>query len=799
MSDQTLKEKYLNTKRELFDTYYKRMNEHQKEAVYTINGPLLVLAGAGSGKTTVLVNRISHIIRYGNAYYSDIVPENIADDDIERISSYKILNNEKLAEALCEFADSPCPPWAVLAITFTNKAAGEIKERLEKVIGDADAASEIWAGTFHSICVRILRRYAELVGYSSNFTIYDTDDTKKLITSCMKKIGIDEKIIAPKAVMGVISRAKDRLIDSKAFYSEAGNDYKLSKIAQIYSEYERELKSANALDFDDIIMQTVLLLSSHEEVRNYYQNRFRYVCVDEFQDTNIAQLKLCELISAKRKNIMVVGDDDQSIYKFRGATIENILKFDRDFADCKVIKLEQNYRSTSNILNAANAVISNNKGRKGKTLWTDTGDGEKITLKSLPNQNFEAQYVSDKILEGIKNTGKKFSDFAILYRMNSQSAPFESVFTKSGIPYRMLGGLRFFDRKEIKDIVAYLCVISNHRDSIRLRRIINEPKRKIGDATLEAVEILATLEKTYLFDVMKRSREYIQLSKVADRLIAFTDFIERMTALSAVVGISELISTVVNDSGYQDMLVAEGETGIDRLRNIDQLITTAYEYENASDEPSLSGFLEEVALVSDTDNYDEEADAVIMMTIHSAKGLEFPVVFLPGLEEGIFPGLLSIESDEEIEEERRLAYVAITRAKKKLYILNVRERMMFGKTRYNPPSRFSEEIPEKYVDNETEIRRITPDMSVSSSGYKPKISSELTAPHKNVSPLKRQPTEVYAQGERVVHATFGGGTVLSVKKMGADTLYEIAFDTVGTKKLMASFAKLKKAFNNEEI
>ncbi len=771
------------------------MNEHQKEAVYTVDGPLLVLAGAGSGKTTVLVNRISHIIRYGNAYFSDNVPEAITDEDIKRLMSYKDLDNDKLAQALCEFADSPCPPWAVLAITFTNKAAGEIKERLEKVIGDADAASEIWAGTFHSICVRILRRYGELVGYSSNFTIYDTDDSKKLISSCMKKIGIDEKIIAPKAVMGVISRAKDKLIDSKTFYSEAGNDYKLSKIAQIYSEYERELKSANALDFDDIIMQTVLLLSSNEEVRNYYQNRFRYVCVDEFQDTNIAQLKLCELISAKRKNIMVVGDDDQSIYKFRGATIENILKFDRDFAGCKVIKLEQNYRSSSNILNAANAVISNNKGRKGKTLWTDSGNGEKITQKSLPNQNFEAQYVSDQILEGIRNSDKKFSDFAILYRMNSQSAPFESVFTKSGIPYRMLGGLRFFDRKEIKDIVAYLCVISNRRDSIRLRRIINEPKRKIGDATLEAVEILATLEKTYLFDIMKRSREYMQLSKVAERLIAFTDFIERMSALSEVVGVSELINTVVNDSGYQEMLVAEGETGIDRLRNIDQLIATAYEYENASDEPTLSGFLEEVALVSDTDNYDEEADAVVMMTIHSAKGLEFPVVFLPGLEEGIFPGLLSMDSEEEIEEERRLAYVAITRAKKKLYLLNVRERMMFGKTRYNPASRFLEEIPEKYVENETEIRRITPAPVASGSGYKPQISSELTAPHKNISPLKRQPTEAYSQGERVVHATFGSGTVLSVKKMGADTLYEIAFDTVGTKKLMASFAKLKRSID----
>ncbi len=792
MPNLSLSERYLKAKRVLFDTYYKRMNECQRDAVYTVNGPLLVLAGAGSGKTTVLVNRISHIIRYGNAYYSEYVPEEISEADIARIEALTELDNEKLGEALFEFAERPAEPWSVLAITFTNKAAGEIKERLEKVIGDSDAASEIWAGTFHSICVRILRRYATLVGYASNFTIYDSDDTKKLISACMKKIGIDEKIIAPKAAMGVISRAKDKLINAREFAREASSDYKLSKIAQIYLEYERELKSANALDFDDIIMQTVLLLSSNEEVRTYYQNRFKYVCVDEFQDTNIAQLKLCELISAKRKNIMVVGDDDQSIYKFRGATIENILSFDRDFDGCKVIKLEQNYRSTSNILNAANAVISNNKGRKGKSLWTDGGDGEKITLKSLPNQNYEAQYVSDRILEGVQGGSLKFSDFAILYRMNSQSAPFENVFAKSGIPYRMLGGLRFFDRKEIKDIVAYLCVISNKRDSIRLKRIINEPKRKIGDSTLEAVETLAAIDNTSIYDVMTHSREYMQLSKMCDRLLAFVDFIERMTALSETISVSELINTVVEESGYHDMLVAEGETGIDRLRNIDELIASAYDYDNSAEEPSLSGFLEEVALVSDTDNYDTEADAVVMMTIHSAKGLEFPVVFLPGLEEGIFPGLLSMDSDEEIEEERRLAYVAITRAKKKLYILNVRERMMFAKTRYNPPSRFVEEIPEKYVNNENETSREASLYAPSRTKYKPELSSELTSPVRTASPLKRQPTEVFAQGERVTHATFGDGTVLSVKKMGADTLYEIAFDNVGTKKLMATFAKLKK-------
>ena len=754
MANEALNNRYNELKRSLFDKYYSRMNSCQKEAVYTVNNPLLVLAGAGSGKTTVLVNRISHIIRYGNAYYSESNCDNIDENAIENIEAMAKLSHEDLGRALEDFAVAPCPPWAVLAFTFTNKAAGEIKERLEKVIGNPDAAKEIWAGTFHSICVRILRRYASLAGYESSFTIYDTDDSKKLISSCLKKLGIDEKVVAPKTAMNVISRAKDKLMSAKDFAAEASSDFRLSRIAQVYAEYERELKTANALDFDDIIMQTVLLLMNNEEVRSYYQNRFKYVCVDEFQDTNVAQLKLCELLSGRYKNIMVVGDDDQSIYKFRGATIENILSFDSIFAGCKTIKLEQNYRSTSNILNAANAVIKNNKGRKGKNLWTDSGDGDKITLKQLPNQNFEAQYVADKILASVKNDARAFSDFAVLYRMNSQSAPLENVFSKSG----------------------------------RLKRIVNEPKRKIGDTTINAVEALAAIEKTDIFDIMKRSGEYMQLSKVSDKLTAFTDFIERMASLSQTVGVAELISTVVEDSGYHDMLIDEGETGIERLRNIDELLAGAASYEEASDSPSLTEYLEDVALISDTDNYDATADAVVMMTIHSAKGLEFPVVFLPGLEEGIFPGQQSVIDDEEIEEERRLAYVAITRAKSKLYMLNARERMMYAKTRYNPPSRFLEEIPSEYIINESEEKR--PQVSFGGQKYKPELSKEMTTPVKPVQ-MRKAPLEVFTEGQRVSHATFGEGTILSAKKMGADTLYEVAFDNAGTKKLMATFAKLK--------
>ncbi len=785
-----IKEKYIKLKRELFDLYYSRMNDMQRSSVYSVDGPLLVLAGAGSGKTTVLVNRISHIIRYGNAYESEYVPENNTLADIERIEKYKDLSREELGNALLEFSIDPCPPWAVLAITFTNKAAGEIKERLVSVVGNEEAAKEIWAGTFHSICVRILRRYGESVGYSSSFTIYDTDDSKKLISSCMKRMNIDEKVISVKTVLSAISRAKDRLMSAKDYYAEASSDFRLSHIARIYLEYERELRSANALDFDDIIMQTVLLLQSNEEARTYYQNRFRYVCVDEFQDTNIAQLRLCELISAKRRNIMVVGDDDQSIYKFRGATIENILSFDRIYEECKVIKLEQNYRSTSNVLGAANAIISNNKGRKGKNLWTDGADGDKITYKQLPNQNFEAQYITDRILESVRRDNLPFSDFAVLYRMNSQSAPLETVFAKSGIPYRLLGGLRFFDRKEIKDIIAYLCIISNTRDNIRLKRIINEPKRKIGETTVSAVETLAALEKTSIFDIMKRSGEYMQLSKVCDKLTAFTDMIEGFGELVKVSTVAELITAIVENTGYRDMLIAEGETGIDRLRNLDELVNMAIEYHNSAEEPTLSGFLEEVALVSDTDNYDSEADAVVLMTIHSAKGLEFPIVFLPGLEEGIFPSIMNGEDDSEIEEERRLAYVAVTRAKQKLYVMNVRERMMFGKTRYNRPSRFLEEIPEKYIDDQNQQQRIYTQQN--DKHIKPSISKELTTPVSTVTPIKRAATIAFSVGEGVKHPTFGDGIVLSVQKMGADTLYEVAFDRVGTKKLMATFAKLQK-------
>lgn len=790
MINENNKKKYILLKKRLFDNYYKRMNDMQKQAVYTVNGPLLVLAGAGSGKTTVLVNRIAHIIRYGNAYENEELPNELTDNDITEIEKAFSLEHDALGNFLERFASAPCPQWSVLAITFTNKAAGEMKERLANTLGEEGGADEIWAGTFHSICVRILRRFGRSIGYDPSFTIYDTDDTKKVIAAIMKRLNIDEKMIAPKYVMNRISRAKDKLIDSEAFAAEAKDDFRLAQTSRVYAEYERELKAANALDFDDIIMQTVKLFQNDPEALSYYQNRFKYVCVDEFQDTNLAQLKLCELISGRYRNIMVVGDDDQSIYKFRGATIENILSFDRDFTDCKVIKLEQNYRSTGNILDAANAVIANNKGRKGKMLWTSGERGEKIIVNQLPNQNYEAQYVADEILKGVKNDGAHFSDYAVLYRMNSQSAPLESVFAKSGIPYRLLGGLRFFERKEIKDIIAYLCVVQNPSDNLRLRRIINEPKRKIGEATLNAVEAIAVLENTTMFSVMKNANDYVQLVRFADRLTAFAELIDKFVRLSGEVRLDELINTVIEDSGYHDMLINEGETGVDRLHNLDELISSAAEYATAAEVPTLSGYLEEVALVSDTDNYDATADAVVLMTIHSAKGLEFDNVFLPGFEEGIFPGLLAADYEEELEEERRLAYVAITRAKKRLYILNVRERLMFGKTRFNRPSRFLDEVPAEFIEDVSEERK--PFERMPRTRVKPPLSPELTTPVKEVTSLRREKVEEFAVGTRVNHAVFGDGTILSAQKMGSDLLYEIIFDKVGTKKLMANFARLKR-------
>ena len=787
----TLSERYIAAKRAIFDRAFEMLNPEQRRAVFTINGPLLILAGAGSGKTTVLVRRIAYLIRYGNAYWDETVPGDLTEDEVVRLEGAAQLDPDALGDLLCEFIHEPCPPWRVLAITFTNKAANEIKTRLATALGDESASREIWAGTFHSICMRILRKHGEKIGYTSNCTIYDTDDQKKLLQACMKQLGIDEKVLPVKGVLNKISRAKDKLMTPEAFAADAGNDFSLRQVARIYQLYQEELRKADALDFDDIIMQTVFLLRDFPDVCAEYARRFRYVCVDEYQDTNQSQFMLTALLASQYRNLMVVGDDDQSIYKFRGATIANILNFDRSFDDAAIIRLEQNYRSTGHILAAANAVIANNRGRRGKTLWTSADNGDKIRIKKCDNQNAEARYILDTIANQVAEGKRHYRDFAILYRMNAQSGNIERAFAKGGIPYRMLGGVRFTDRKEIRDIVAYLQFFNNHNDKERLKRIINEPKRKIGPKAVETIEGLAQADGISMYEVMAHANQYPELTNYVGRLGDFISMVDDLTALADTVSLSELVEQTLDRTGYRQMLIDGGEEEAERLENIDEFRSGVLEYEQSAEEPTLVGVLEETALVADVDRYDETADAVVMMTIHSAKGLEFPVVFLPGMEEGLFPTVQSAMEPEELEEERRLAYVAITRAKEKLYILHTRERLLFGSTRYNPITRFASEIPEAIIDSETFGRAAARQQKVLGQPAPAPRAGDMLTIRQNVRP-KADRAPAFLPGDTVLHMTFGEGTILSVTPMGADTLYEVMFEKVGTKRLMATYARLKK-------
>jgi len=802
MIEPQLCERYLLAKRKLFEKYYSNLNAEQREAVFTANGSLLVLAGAGSGKTTVLVQRIVFLVKYGNAYYSEYVPHDLTVETVKKLEEAVYYTKEEIEKILPSFASAPCAPWQMLAITFTNKAANEIKNRLASAIADENVAKSIWAGTFHSVCMRILRSYGQLRGYRENFTVYDTDDSKKTVSSVMKALNIDEKALPIKTVMNEISRAKDNLITPLAYENEyAANDFRRKQIARVYKSYQEELMRANALDFDDIIMQTVFLLRENEDVREYYQNKFKYVSVDEFQDTNGAQFALTGLLCGGYKNIMVVGDDDQSIYKFRGAVIENILGFDRKFKDTKVIKLEQNYRSTSIILDAANAVIAKNCGRKGKNLWTSRKGGAKITLRLCDEQNSEARYLVDKINSLCAKDKYTFRDCAVLYRTNAQSNIIERTFAKSGIPYRMLGGLRFNDRKEIKDVVAYLQFIVNPSDAERMKRIINEPRRGIGAQTVEGVVALARENDKTVFEIMREADKYVALSRSAGKLRAFADMIFYFRNLLATdITLEAFVNQVLDKSGYKQMLIDGGEEEKERVENVEEFVSNIIDYENSNDEPSLVGFLEENALVSDVDKYDEDADAVVMMTIHSAKGLEFPVVFLPGMEDGLFPGMQTITGPlDEMEEERRLAYVAITRAKDILYITHTKNRMLYGRTSYNPISRFVGEIPEELIEKDVPFmprNDYAPRTYISNSQTVAQPSAQkkpagIFGAQSNPTPAPKGNLTL-KEGDRVSHITFGTGEILSAKPMGADVLYEVIFDKVGTKKLMGTYARLKK-------
>ena len=692
----------------LRDTYiekqFGRLNDMQRQAVFTTDGPLLILAGAGSGKTTVLVNRIANIIRFGSAHGSTELPRPVTEADLNDLRN-AVAAGRDLPRETAYLAVRPARPWNVLAITFTNKAAGELKERLRAMLGDT-LGSDVNASTFHSACVRMLRRDAERIGFPKSFTIYDSDDQQRVIKQIYKDLMIDDKFLPVKSAIGQISSFKDKLLSAEDVAGEPFANTKAQLVSKIYTAYAGRLKAAGAMDFDDLIFHTVKLLQNDAEAREYYQNRFRYVVVDEYQDTSIAQFHLVRLLAGGTNNVCVVGDDDQSIYKFRGATIENILNFEKVFTGAKTIRLEQNYRSTANILNAANSVIKNNMGRKGKTLWTDHGDGEKVHHYTATNEQDEASHIADVIGEHLRE-GASLKDHAVLYRMNAQSNPIETYFARAGIPYRIVGGQRFFDRKEVKDINSYLAVIVNPRDDVRLRRIINEPARKIGMTTIEKIGELAASKGVPMMEIIAHVRDYPELQRAAAALERFYEMYRELCDLSVSEPLDQFVGDVIAKSGYEAMLKAMKEEGETRRENLGQLVSSIKTYADQNGEDAtLSGFLEEVALISDLDSYDNDADSVTMMTIHSAKGLEFPYVFVVGMEDGIFPGEMAKYNEEDMEEERRLCYVAITRAKKELYLSTSRTRMIFGQTRRNPPSAFLSEIDPGLLD-ETQSPELT--------------------------------------------------------------------------------------------
>ena len=797
---QNFESRFVAARKQYIESQFAQLNEMQRQAVMTTEGPLLLLAGAGSGKTTVLINRIANIMRFGRGSDSNEVPDTITEEDLAFLEHLPDEMNEYeqwRADNLC--AVERAVPWSIIAITFTNKAANELKERLSLLLGPE--AQDIWAMTFHSACCRILRRDIERMGYTRSFTIYDSSDSERVMKEIVKDMGLDDKTFPPKYVLGAISREKDNMVSPQEMLARAerSGDIRALHIARAYVKYQTQLVDNNALDFDDIIYVTVQLLQQHEDVRRYYQRKFRYVLVDEYQDTNHMQYLLTSLLAGGYENICVVGDDDQSIYRFRGATIENILNFEKQYRGSRTIRLEQNYRSTQCILNAANAVIAHNLGRKGKRLWTANGEGNPITVYEANDEGAEGNFVAGQIIKLSK--GKQFKDYAVLYRTNAQSNALEFAFKRNGIPYRVIGGTRFFDRAEVKDMLSYLCVINNRADDLRLKRIINNPPRGLGAKTVETAQRLAEADHKSLYAVVSDPYSYGPLEKPAMKLMQFSALIEGMARLlEEGMSLPDFYDELLIRTGYVDMLSAKDtEENKTRLENIRELKSSIHAYVENAEEPTLAGFLEEIALYTDLEQYNEGDDAVVMMTMHSAKGLEFPHVFLVGFEDGLFPGMRAIGDAEEMEEERRLCYVAITRAKKSLTISHARQRMLYGRTAAALPSRFLKEIPEDCVERKGGFR---PRMETPSYGFgndysrysaasggsyqKPQLKKSESS-HTAVQSSKGTYLEL-SKGDMVSHAAFGRGLVLSVMKMGGDALLEIAFDDIGTKKLMAKTA-----------
>lgn len=780
-----LKDRFMNARRCYIEAQFSNLNDAQRQAALQTEGPVLLLAGAGSGKTTVLIHRIANLMQFGKGYCTEEVPEHLTQEDVALLEAACDDEGKRTPELSQLCAWHPVAPWNIIAITFTNKAANELKDRLRGMLGEK--ADDIWAMTFHSACCRILRRDIERLGYSRSFTIYDTADSERVMKDIIQSMGLDIKNFPPKMFLNLISRAKDQQQNPEEYARSVATsgDFRLEKAAEAYAEYQKRLQDANAVDFDDIILLTVQLLQQFEDIRTYYQRKFRYVLIDEYQDTNHLQYLLAKLLAGGFENICVVGDDDQSIYRFRGATIENILSFEQEYPGASVIRLEQNYRSTQAILNCANAVISHNEGRKGKSLWTQNDPGEPIRVYEAYNEQDEANYVASTIFR--VGNGHDFKNFAVLYRTNAQSNALEYAFKRNGVPYRIIGGTRFFDHTEVKDMLAYLSVINNRNDNLRLRRIINTPARGIGAKTVEMAERLAVASGLPLYAVISNPGNYAPLEKAAHKLLAFCAMIEDCADLLKTMSLPEFYEEVMIRSGYVKALMSKNTMeNRARLENIHELKSSIISYVENTEEPTLNGFLEEIALYTDIEQYDAEADAVVMMTMHTAKGLEFPYVFIVGAEEGLFPGMRAMGDVSEMEEERRLCYVAITRAKKLLCISYTKQRMLYGRTSYNRPSRFIKELPEESIQTNINRHKQEQETQERKKPVKKRTLGAFSIPTPALTETRS--TASFTQGCTVEHTAFGRGIVLSAVKIGNDTLLEIAFDKVGTKKLLANSA-----------